>query len=75
MLFFIKWLFLIKAQFLQCVHNWGSPGPWGRMHIHTHPSTHMRMHMREKKKFPAVDPSGSFLLFELFGEPSFEVTR
>ena len=27
------------------------------------------------KKFPAVDPSGSFLLSELFGEPSFEVTR
>lgn len=32
-------------------------------------------HMRMRKKFPAVDPSGSFLLFELFGEPSFEVTR
>lgn len=73
MLFFIKWLFLIKAHLLQCVHNWGSPGgPGAYAHMHTHPSTHM--HMREKK-FPAVDPPGSFLLFELFGEPSFEVVR
>lgn len=22
----------------------GPQGPWGRMHLHTHPGTHMRMH-------------------------------
>lgn len=73
MLFFIKWLFLIKAQFLQCVHNWGYPGPLGA-YAPAHPPehTHAYAHVR---KFPAVDPSGSFLLSELFGEPSFEVAR